>query len=391
MALSRLHGVLSTILLFALAGSASVVCAAPAPSGYEKLVRVFEGWRAFEQPVMHGAVPDYSVAAMAAKARELPAWRKRLDDLDTRGWPIEQIDDYRLVKAEMDGFDFNLRVLRPWARDPAFYVSVWAARSDCPLREGPLAYPAIELYNFRFPLSDASQHELTERIGAIPGLLTQARQNLKESNARDLWIWGGQELRNQSETLISLEAGSLTVSTLEGSQKADLTGASPELHTAIVNARKATDDFVAWLNEMAPGKTGPSGVGKENYDWYQKNVHFVPFTWQEQVVLLRRELERAHAALRLEEQNNRNLPPLEPVADEASFDRMTQARLDKFVAFLSAQEIIPDKPYIKAALEPQLGHFVPEDQRIFFTRVTHREPMLQRWRPLRATPQRRSR
>jgi Bacterial protein of unknown function (DUF885) len=376
MALSRLHGVLSTLMLFALSGSASAVCAAPAPSGYQELVRFFEDWRAFERPVMHGAVPDYSAAAMAAKVRELPAWRKRLDDLDTKGWPIEQINDYRLVKAEMNGFDFNLRVLRPWARDPAFYVSVWATRSDCPLREGPLAYPAIELYNFRFPLSDASQRELTERIGAIPALLTQARENLKESNARDLWVWGGQELRNQSETLASLEAGSLTVSTLEGSQQADLTGAGPELRAAVANARKATDDFIAWLKERASGKTGPSGVGKENYDWYQKNVHFVPFTWQEQVVLLRRELERAHAALRLEEQNNRNLPPLEPVADAASFDRMTHARLDKFVAFLSTQQIIPDKPYIKAALEPQLGHFVPEEQRIFFTRVTHREPML---------------
>jgi uncharacterized protein (DUF885 family) len=46
------------------------------------------------------------------------------------------------------------------------------------------------------------------------------------------------------------------------------------------------------------------------------------------------------------------------------------------VDFLVKQEIIPDKPYIKAALEPQLGQFVPEEQRVFFTRITHREPML---------------
>jgi uncharacterized protein (DUF885 family) len=46
------------------------------------------------------------------------------------------------------------------------------------------------------------------------------------------------------------------------------------------------------------------------------------------------------------------------------------------VSFLVKQEIIPDKPYLKAALIPQLGHFVPEEQRVFFTRVTHREPML---------------
>jgi uncharacterized protein (DUF885 family) len=339
-------------------------------------VKLFESWRSFERPVMNGAVPDYSATAMAAKAAALPEWRKHLDAIDTSGWPIEQLNDYKLVKAEMNGFDFNLRVLRPWARDPAFYVSVWSARSDCPLREGPLAYPAIELYNFHFPLSKDSQHELTLRIGAIPALLSEARENLKDSDARDLWIWGVQELRDQSETLSTLDAGTLTVSTLEGSQHADLAAAAPELRAAITKAHKATDDFIAWLQQMAPGKTGPSGVGKENYNWYQQNVHFVPFTWDEQVALLHRELERAQAALRLEEHNNRKLPPLEPVADAASFEKLAHARLDKFVDFLITQQIIPDKPYIKAALEPQLGHFIPEDKRIFFTRVTHREPML---------------
>jgi hypothetical protein len=102
----------------------------------------------------------------------------------------------------------------------------------------------------------------------------------------------------------------------------------------------------------------------------------VPFTWDEEVVLLRRELERAQAALKLEEHNNRNLPPLEPVRDAAAFDQLKLARLEKFVGFLVKQQIIPDKPYLKAALIPQLGHFAPEEQRVFFTRVTHREPML---------------
>ena len=105
-------------------------------------------------------------------------------------------------------------------------------------------------------------------------------------------------------------------------------------------------------------------------------MHFLPYTWDEEVTLLRRELERAQAALRLEEHNNRALPPLQPVGDAAAFDQLTGARLDKFVNFLVKQEIIPEKPYFKAALEPQRGSFVPEDQRVFFTRVTHREPML---------------
>ena len=378
--ISLRHALVSATLLLA-SFPVAIAQAAPStssevPPGYTQLLSFFEQWRAFQAPARVAKIPDYSPAAMSAKAAALPQWFKRFDAIDTRGWSAAQINDGKLVKAEMNGLDFNLRVLRPWARDPAFYVSVWAARSDCPLREGPIADSEIALYNYKFPLSPSAQAELAHKIGNIPALLTAARSNLKDSNARDLWVYGEQELRDQSHTLASLAAGTLTVSTLEGNQHATLDGTSPELRAAVASAQKATDDFVAWLEKLAPTKTGPSGVGKENYTWYQRNVHLVPFDWDEQVVLLHRELERAQASLVLEEHRNRNLPPLDPAPDAATFDRLNHTHLDKFVDFLVTQQIIPDKPYIKAALEPQLGQFVPEDQRIFFTRVTHREPML---------------
>jgi len=356
--------------------ASQVRAASPEPAGYAGLVKLFGEWRAFERPVMKNNVPDYGASAMTAKAAALKQWRARLDAIDTKAWPIDRQNDYRLVAAEMDGLSFNLRILRPWGRDPAFYVSVWAARTDVPAREAPAVYPEIELYTYHFPLLPEAQRELAAKIGTIPALLAQAKQNLQDSNARDLWVYGEQELRNQAHTLESLQAGTLTVSTLEGSQHADLNGTAPELRTAVGNARTATVEFISWLERQAAVKTGPSGVGKDNYTWYQRHVHFIPFNWDEEVVLLHRELERAQAALRLEEHANRKLPPLEPAANAAAFDKLAHARLDKFVDFLVKQEIIPDKPYIKAALEPQLGKFVPEEQRVFFTRVTHREPML---------------
>jgi uncharacterized protein (DUF885 family) len=362
--------------VFLITANNSSAQAAKGPDDYLALVKLFQQWREFEHPVMRSNVPDYSATAMAAKAAALQQWRKRLDAIDPRSWPIEQQNDFKLVRAEMNGFDFNFRVLRPWARDPAFYANVFSSRSDIPWREGPVPYPEIELYNYHFPLDADAQKDLTTKIGMIPAFLSEARENLKASNARDLWVYGEEELRNQSRTLASLEAGTLTVRTLAEHQKADLTGTSPELRAAVTAARKATDEFVAWLEKLAPTKTGPSGVGKENYTWYQQNVHFIPYSWDEEVVLLRRELERAQASLRLEEHHNRNLPPLEPATDAAAFDKMAHGRLDKFVDFLIKQEIIPDKAYIKPALAEELGSFVPEDQRVFFTRVTHREPML---------------
>jgi uncharacterized protein (DUF885 family) len=373
----RLGGYLAMSITAVLltAPNSSRAQAAREQGGYPALVRFFQQWREFEHPVMKAGVPDYSADAMAAKASALQQWRRRLDGFDPRLWTIEQQDDYKLVKAEMNGFDFNLRVLRPWARDPAFYVNVFSSRSDIPWREGPVPYPEIELYNYHFPLDAEARKDLTAKLGMIPAFLSEARGNLKASNARDLWVYGAQELRNQSQILQSLESGTLTVRTLAEHQQADL-GASAELRAAVATACKATDEFVGWLEKLAPTKTGPSGVGKENYTWYQQNVHFIPYTWDEEVVLLRRELERAQSALRLEEHHNRNLPPLESAIDATAFDKMTHDRLDKFVNFLIQQEIIPDKPYIRPALAEELGHFIPEEQRVFFDRVTHREPML---------------
>ncbi|WP_206366279.1 DUF885 family protein [Sphingomonas flavalba] len=347
-----------------------------ASTGYDALAKLFDEWRTFERPAMADGVADYGTAAMARKAAGLAAFQEKLAAIPTAGWTEAELVDHRLVAAEMNGLDFDLRVLRPWARDPAFYVSVWPERSDVPSREGPVSFPEIELYAYKFPLAKTDQAVLTRRFAAIPGFLAQARANLKDSTARDLWVYGTQSLRNQAEALARLEAGTLTVTTLEGAWNANLNGASPALSTAVAKARAATEDFVRWLEAEAPGKTGPSGVGKENYAWYLNNVHLVPYSWDDEVALLRRELERAHATLKLEEHNNRALPPLLPADDKASLDRLAAERLDRFVAFLVDDGIIPDKPYLKESLVPQTVRFVPPGERQFFAHVTHREPML---------------
>jgi hypothetical protein len=113
---------------------ASTASAPPETSGFDALVKLFNEWRAFERPVLKNNVPDYTASAMAAKAAALPTWQKRLAAIDTTGWTIAQQNDFKLVKAEMNGLDFNLRILRPWSRDPAFYVSIWPNRTDVPSR-----------------------------------------------------------------------------------------------------------------------------------------------------------------------------------------------------------------------------------------------------------------
>lgn len=355
--------------------AAAAVPATAAVSDYDSLVQLAQEWRRFEAPVLHDCVPDYSAAAMTAKAAALPGYRGRLHSIATQGWPAAQLVDQRLMEAEMNGLDFDLRVRRPWARDPSFYATVFGERSDVPQHEGVTAAPAIDLFAYPYPLSSADQRHLACLLGAIPALLDQARINLRESNARDLWTYSTATLRAQSEVLAGLQAGTLDMRTLEGSRHASLSGAGKTLRSAVARAQEATDAFVAWIEAEAPKKTGPSGIGKENYTWYEQHVHLVPYDWDQQVTLLRRELERARAGLALEEFRNRDLPPLVPADTPQAWRALVEARMKKFTDFLIHSGIVPERAYFRDALAQQVPKFVPPEKRNFFDQAIAREPL----------------
>ena len=94
--------------------------------------------RAFERPPLQDGAPDYTAATVARRQAELAGYRARLEAFDVATWPIDQRVDLELVRAEMNGFDFDARVLQPWVRDPAFYATLWTEQSDTPSHEGPV-------------------------------------------------------------------------------------------------------------------------------------------------------------------------------------------------------------------------------------------------------------
>ncbi|MDX1647385.1 MAG: hypothetical protein R3304_09595, partial [Longimicrobiales bacterium] len=108
------------IPLFVLISFAVPVEPARAQSSWEDLVVFFREWREFERPEFVGGVPDYTPEAMAAQQRALREWKERLWAFDIADWPVEQQIDWHLVRAEMNGLDFDHKIRRPWARDPAF-------------------------------------------------------------------------------------------------------------------------------------------------------------------------------------------------------------------------------------------------------------------------------
>jgi hypothetical protein len=363
----RLHA-LGAGLCLTLASLAAcrVAESAQQPAGYDDLVVLFREWRDFQSPDMVDGVPDYSRQAMAAQQAALPGWMARLDAIDTEGWPVAQLIDWQLVRAEMNGLDFDQRVRRPWERDPAFYANVYPSQSDVPAHEGPTIEGFIDLWAYTYPLSDADAAELAERIGAIPRLLEQARVHLT-GDARDLWLAGDRSFAEQAEAL--------------GSFGERVAGTSDVLDASVRAAVDATEAFRGWLAEQAPSKRGPSGVGKANYTWYARNVHLVPYSWEEQVTLMRRELARAHASLRLEEHRNRDLPELQRIQTPEEYDRRLNEAVDDYMRFLEEEEIHTIQPWMDPALRAQNGSFTPAapgEIRNFFNEVNYRDPLVMR-------------
>jgi hypothetical protein len=280
--------------------------------------------------------------------------------MDTTGWTTPQKVDWTIVWAEMNGYDFNERVLRSWVRDPAFYKSVWMARSDVPAHEGPTHHRTTEVWTYDYPLSPNARERFLTDLRVIPALNTQARKNLT-GNARELWIAGIRDIRQQTEDLKGILS-------LPG------VGSDPEISEAVNNAIQSTESFVQWLEGQAPAKTGPSGIGRDNYTWYLQNVHLVPLTWADEVMLLKRELTRAWSALKLEEHRNRNLPPLSDADSPEAYNAMADKAAESLIDFLEEEDIVTVKPYFDPALREHLGEYIPKEKRNFFTIGEHYDP-----------------
>ena len=332
------------------------------PLEYQELVELFNDWRDFENPPRLNEAPDYTAERFKKDHSTFNDLQNRLAEIAIDDWPIPYQVDWHVVRAEMNGYDFNYRVLRPWRRDPAYYQTVWMYQSDVPAHEGPTNHAILEFWTYVFPLSNAEEMRIINDLKVIPSLLEQARGNLT-GNARDLWVAGIGNFKQQVLDLNKI------------AEKLKLSIDKDALSVSLENAMAATESFIIWLEEQAPDKTGPSGIGKENYTWYQQNVHLLPLTWEDEVRLLQRELDRAWTSLKLEEHNNIDLPPMYAANTPEEFAQLTEKGVQRFMDFLSDKEIMPIKSNMEPALREHMGQFVPEDDRNFFAIGMHYDPL----------------
>ena len=334
-------------------------------SNYNSLQNLFIEWRKFENPPLLNGAPDYTKKQFNKRKSVFNKLQKKLNNIDTTNWSKSKQVDWQIIEAEMNGYDFNFRVLKSWIRDPAFYQTIWMYQSDVPAHEGPVNHALLEFWQYTFPLNKQAKEKFHRELALIPAFLEQAKQNLT-GNARDLWVAGINNLRDQTKYLNTIEK---TLNEYQDKKK------DKSIFEALQNAKVANNKFIRWLESEAPKKNGPSGIGKENYTWYQQNVHRVPLTWEEEVQLLQRELDRAWSSLKLEEERNKKLPLMKSADTPDEFQVLTDNAVMKMMRFLSENDIMYIKDNMEPALREHMGKYVPKDDRNFFSIGLHYDPL----------------
>ena len=345
---------------------------AAASTDYADLVSLFGEFRSFQQGDTGNiqsfsqsgwilsnldAAPDFSAAAMAEKYGELMAFQERLESIDPTDWPISQQVDYQLVRAETNGYEFQHRVLSPWSRDPGFYNDVIATLAE-------VAEP---------PLQGNEVADLQSRLRSVPDLVQQAKENLNDFSviAADLATLAILSIGDSRSDYESLAQGLRTH--------------HPELVADVESALAAIDDYEGWILSNEDRMTGATGVGRENYNWLLRNVYLVPYTWDDIRTIVELEDNRVITFQRLEENRNRDVPPIVPVRSQLEYREGIEEAVDHVMSFLRDEEIftmhdflVPDDYHDSRF--PEKGYSLedpwPETHDYFFN-FSHREAVME--------------
>ncbi len=318
-------------------------------ASYGKLIELYDSFREFHLPLVHNGVPDYSPDAMNAQFQELIRYQERLSDIDTTGWGMSQQVDYRIVKAEMKGMEFEHRVTRPWEKDPAFYAVIR-------FQFGPKMYPSMPVPSL--PIPDESIAMVHQQLEAIPKILHQARLNLTDPVA-DLAYIAIYTTRRQMDLL----QGFIN----------DIPDYHPGLQTAAQEAYDALHTYREWLIAARPAMRNGAGVGVDNYNWYLEHVALMPYSWDELLLLSEREYERAIATMKLKEHKNRHIPVLHPTDCSLDYFKRHNNAMAHLYRFLHASELFTVPAYFDPPTP--VTRFSRGEVRDYFQHVLDRYPL----------------
>ena len=303
-------------------------------AGYGQLLALHEELRAYMVPAFTSSVvldsgarvgDEYAESLMRSKLAGLAPFEARLKAMDVASWPRSMQVEWLAVKSLLNGYRFNLEVLRPWRRDPGFYLD-----------------PLMRVAFAEVPAQGEGLQRLRTQLRAVPSMLGAARGNLTEvaGDYADLALFNldNSDGVNHYHPYRKVPPAGIIgwYDDLLGRARAS----QPELVPEVAAARKSVVEFRDWLRSRRSTMTARAGVGADRFQWYITHVRMVPYTTAEMLVLAQREHERLSGALALTRHRNRKLPQLQ-LSQNAAEQAGKIAETDKRVRdFLRREEIV---------------------------------------------------
>ena len=328
--------VLLGLLLLAAASFAQ-----PKTDSLDQLASDFWAWRAESRPFSSDDVPriehapgtrEWSATAIAKQRGYLAAFEHRWRALNTAGWPVARMVDYRLMGSAIARVRWELDINPRWQRDPAFYVE----QTIVALQEELMPPP---------PFGDARSREIVARAENIPSILEQGKLNLKAiAPFARLTI---ASLSGIDARLARVERG---VSPLLSSndQRA-------RFHTAIAAASSALIHYREWLQQNLPNLRQDFALGAKAYGFFLHQVALLPYTPEELLSMAHQDFERVLAMESYERQRDLGAPELKMAAtadDESARMARDDANIRRFLMDHQILTVPADLPHWTVRLAP---------------------------------------
>jgi uncharacterized protein (DUF885 family) len=276
-----------------------------ATAAIDDLARDFWQWRAAQQPFSYDDIPrierpegwsaDWSPESIARQRKQLAEFEKRWKAIDAKTWPVARQVDYRLIGSAIARVRWELEVLQPHRRNPAFYVYQTLASLFEILLQPP-------------PFSPASSREIVRRLEAFPQISEDGKKNLDQPIAPFARL-AIAELKDVRPRLLTVARELKPFLDAESAGKLD--GATAKAIVALENYRE-------WLNARLSAMSEKTSVGRDTYLYFLRNVALMPFTPEELLAMGRQEYERAVAFEAYEGQRNAKLPQMFLFPDQAA-------------------------------------------------------------------------
>ncbi len=337
--------------------------AAQSDAQRDSVVQLAEALRTLRTPPTEGGVPVYSPDALRRWRSGLDSLRARHAAFNTAGWSVADRIDHILVRTQLDAFDFELRVLRPWARDPGHWVDLLARTP----------YTGV-------PLTAEGRTRLTQQLRAVPRTIAAARRELTEPAG---------ELAGIAHFHLTRSDGVNQGEPRRDPPPAGIIGWYDDLRTRLVqhdptlvpladSSLTALRAFAGWLAAERPRMTAPAHIGLEDYAWYLRHVRLVPLNVEQVRLIGEREIARARSLLAFDRHKYRALPPIVPVTTAEEHERRTREAETHIRTFTQREKLLTIPNDIPPQYETD-AFFIDRSAwggaRHFWEELTYRDPL----------------